>query len=147
MKRSDLVSLEVYTDGGCSNNGNANGSGVVSCYGSYLVVAVTKDGKQVRVKHEEKLPMPHLSTNNEAEYQAFVNGEKYLVDLFSRTGIDVPVMFKVDSDLVFTQVMGIKKCKAENLKAFCFQAREQLAVLEADVQRISGDDMKIVLGH
>ncbi|MGD0002864.1 MAG: hypothetical protein ABSE06_01400 [Anaerolineaceae bacterium] len=147
MKYSELASLTVYTDGGASNNGNANGSGLVNCYGSYLVVALTYDGKFVPVKHEDRLPMPHLETNNEAEYQSFVNGARYLINLFDRTGIRVPVTFKIDSNLVFTQMSGKARCKALNLQHFYSEGKELVGVLNATLERISGDEMKVVLGH
>ena len=148
MLRSELVSLEVYTDGGALNNGNANGSGVVNCYGSYLVIAVTKDGKQVPVKHEEKLPMPHLKTNNEAEYQSFINGATYVTNLFDRMGNKpVPVVFKIDSKILFDQITGVTKCKAQNLQGFNFLAKEAIRLLEAKMERISGNEMKVILGH
>ena len=147
MKLSELSSLEVYTDGGASNNGNANGSGVVSCYGSFLVVAVTKTGHQVQVKHNDRIPFPDLTTNNQAEYKAFVSALQYLDNLFMAIEAHVPVHFRVDSKLVYTQVFGTAKCKALGLQDFCIEAKLLVENVKADCKLISGDDMKVILGH
>ena len=146
MQKSNLDHLVVYADGGCLNNGNANGSGVISCYGSFLVEAVDTAGTSSVGKHE-KLDFPQLRTVNEAEYSAFIATLKYLNGLMARIGKQVPTVIYIDSRLVYTQVTGKANCKAPNLLDFHATAQALVDACTYDLHWIDGKQMKAVLGH
>ena len=146
MQKSNLDHLVVHADGGCLNNGNANGSGVVTCYGSFRVDAYGKDNAWELAKHQ-KLDFPEHHTVNEAEYDSLIQSLIYLRDLEARMNTKLNVLINIDSRLVFTQLAGTAKCKAPNLMGLYAQAHELLDSLGYDFHWISGDEMKVVLGH
>jgi ribonuclease HI len=147
MKRSELASLVIYSDGGCRNNGNGNGSGSVHCYGSYMVVATDKQGVDTVVK-SITVDWPDLHTNNEAEYEALHIAATY-IDAVAREAqlINVPITFRIDSKLVFDQLNGGAKCKAANLAYYHTRVSILIDELSAKLERVSGEHMKTVLGH
>lgn len=135
-----LKSFEIYCDGGSLGNSKTDGV----AYGSWAIYAIMPKGPELG--KQEKTDMPHLNTNNEAEYQALINALTYLKGLQQRMGRQVSTTVYMDSKLVVDSMTG-GKMKAQNLIPLRDQARELLTATGATIERISGESMKVVLGH
>ncbi len=93
------MKYQIYCDGASrSNPGDAS-----------IGVSISLDGKEIHTISREI----GIATNNEAEYQALIDGLNYCIDN-SINEVDV----FLDSKLVIEQVNKNFKVKAQNLKEF-----------------------------
>ena len=93
------MKYQIYCDGASrSNPGDAS-----------IGVSISLDGKEIHTISREI----GIATNNEAEYQALIDGLNYCIDN-SINEVDV----FLDSKLVIEQVNKNFKVKAKNLKEF-----------------------------
>ena len=96
------MKYQIYCDGASrSNPGDAS-----------IGVSISLDGKEIHTISREI----GIATNNEAEYQALIDGLNYCIDN-SINEVDV----FLDSKLVIEQVNKNFKVKAKNLKEFNIQ--------------------------
>lgn len=135
MLKSLINSLCIVVDGGCLGNGLDNPTG----YGSFAVFVNTT---KVRT---ETFDLPECTTNNQAEYASWVKAFKYIIDNPKRMSLHWTI--KGDSKLVIDQITGKAKCKNAGLKVHHFLATEALRIVDAEIVRISGDEVKAILGH
>lgn len=67
------------------------------------------------------------ATNNEAEYKAFLRGTEAMLTLDIPKGTKVgKIMFLMDSNMVVSQINGVMRCKAMELKPLLEQAKSSL---------------------
>lgn len=142
------MSIVCYCDGGASRNGAKD----ATCYGSFLV---KYDGKQVH--HEDRFPLPSLTTNHEAEFSALIYLLRYLVETKIRCNPSQlanmqkqDTVIYTDSDNMIGWMLGTKKLNAKNLKPLREEAMrlvKELSPMDIELQWAKGDDMKAVLGH
>ena len=93
------MKYQIYCDGASrSNPGDAS-----------IGISISLDGKEIHTISREI----GIATNNEAEYQALIDGLNYCIDN-SINEVDV----FLDSKLVIEQVNKNFKVKAKNLKEF-----------------------------
>jgi ribonuclease HI len=142
MKKSELVSISIYSDGGCKGNGKPG----ATAYGSFQCIATDKQGKDTVVRHT-RLDHPALRTNNEAEYATLLEAVMYIENIVRTQQLDVPVTIKIDSQVIFEQLTGAYKCKAENLQYYKNTVAAAINTMHAKLELVSGDHMKVVLGH
>jgi len=75
-------------------------------------------------------------------------GLQYIKGLLARANkLSCPIQFRMDSEIVFKQMKGDKNCKAQNLLPFYTSAKSMISDMKIDLLQITGDDMKVVLGH
>ena len=132
----------VYCDGGCLQNGTREARG----YASYSLEARTGQRQVVRLND-----LPNVSTNNQAEYVAFISA---LVDLrgrIERAGKNprsYSVAVHTDSQLLVGQLTQGWQVKAANLRPLVDQARMLLQTFgRCDVVKVPRDEIVRVLGH
>ncbi len=118
----------VYSDGGCLGNGTERGL----MYGSFLV-----DGEGA----PHKLSFG-FGTNNRAEYLTLIAALEYIKGNHLK---DVELV--IDSKLVFCQTWGNWGVKNSGLTELNLRARELAKQTAVCARRISGIEMKKILGH
>jgi ribulose-5-phosphate 3-epimerase (EC 5.1.3.1) len=101
-----LVVLSVYVDGSSQGNPGPAGIGVIAC----------DEGGQVIATRQRPLPS---ATNNEAEYQAILEGLRLAREL----GASEVIIFS-DSELVVRQLQGAYQVRSEGLKGLWREAKE-----------------------
>lgn len=100
----------VYTDGGSRGNPGPSAVGVVICDSA---------GQKIK-EYGQKLD--GIFTNNEAEYEAVVFALKKLKQLFGKNKTkELAVAFKVDSELIASQLGGNYKIMEERLQLLFMQ--------------------------
>lgn len=132
----------VYCDGGCSQNGSRE----ARAYASYSLEARTGQKQIVRLND-----LPGVTTNNEAEYVAFISA---LVDLrgrIERAGKN-PRSYSVtvctDSQLLVGQLTLDWQVKAANLRSLVDEAKALVETFSrCDVTKVARDEIVRVLGH
>jgi|AACY02.10.fsa_nt_gi Ribonuclease HI len=132
----------ITCDGGSRGNGAENSVG----YGSFEITSPKSKGS-VCVRREFGLGV----TNNEAEYLALIASLNYVVSTFGHVGkntTDMNIKVRTDSALIIGHLVTGWKIQAENLKPLVAQARELMEKFhEVSFEKISGDQMKDILGH
>jgi ribonuclease HI len=133
----------VWCDGGCANNGSRQQA---RGYASYLLA--TRTGQQQTVRLDD---LPGVTTNNEAEYVAFISA---LVDLrgrIERAGKrprDYSVVVRTDSQLLVGQLTQGWKVNAANLRSLVDNAAVLMQTFgRCDLIKVPRDEIVRVLGH
>jgi ribonuclease HI len=133
----------VWCDGGCANNGNR---GLARGYASYLLT--TRTGKRQTVRLND---LPGVTTNNEAEYVAFISA---LVDLRGRieragkSPRNYSVAVHTDSQLLVGQLTQGWKVKAANLHPLVDEAAALMRTFgRYDLVKVPREEIVRVLGH
>lgn len=159
-----------YVDGGCLGNGGHN----AEAYGSYLVVnadevdapyAPTEDGHNnanllPEVARNERFLITNTRpgqrvTNNiaEAKSMASLITELYRLRLVRPSNL---ILVHSDSELIINQMTGAYRVKNQALKEIYRDIRQFISRAPGGVElfkevvhlcKISGDQMKVVLGH
>ena len=97
--------LIVFADGGSRGNPGPAAAGVVIC---------AAGGQKIN-EYSQKLE--EISTNNEAEYEAVIFALKKLKQLFGKEKTkDLAVEFRLDSELVASQLSGSYKVSEERMQ-------------------------------
>lgn len=110
-----MAKIQVYTDGGSRGNPGPAAIGVYITDGNSKELA--KIGKKIGD-----------TTNNVAEYSAIVEGFIWL--LANKTKHDIKeVYFFMDSQLAYSQIVGLYKVKNERIRDFVFEIRQKEAEL------------------
>jgi ribonuclease HI len=132
----------LYSDGACPGNGTES----ARAYASYSMEVRTGQKQIVRLTD-----LPHVTTNNEAEYVALISA---LVDLrgrIERAGKnprDYSVTVHTDSQLVVGQLTQGWQIKAANLRSLVDEARCLLQTFgRCDLVKVPRDEIVRVLGH
>ncbi len=101
------MKLEIYTDGGSRGNPGAAAS-------AFIVV----DAESQTTLQEKGLSLG-VATNNEAEYQAFIESLKWITE---QSFTLENVLWKLDSLLVVQQLNKVWKIKDERMQSFAQKA-------------------------
>jgi len=134
------MQVKAYVDGGCLRNGQPDAFG----YGSMRVIG--------RVDQTIRWEFPTVKTNNVAEYHALISALEFIDLAIQHCAWEGEILVMMDSKLVINQIKGVDEVKADHLKPLVAQARTLLGTLLAsgvdiELRRISGNDMKKMLGH
>ena len=131
----------IVCDGGCLGNGTDHTRG----YGSFKLT--TKDGRTKMVR----LEFPSADTNNKAEYLSVINALKHVATVIkhaNRNLKDYSIEIRMDSALVINQCNSLWRCKSVGLLSLFDEAKELLNMFKlCTFVKISGDEMKGILGH
>jgi ribonuclease HI len=132
----------VCCDGGCLNNGAQEAQG----YASYSLETCTGQGQVVRLRD-----LPGVTTNNEAEYVAFISA---LVDLrgrIERAGKSpgsYSVAVHTDSQLLVGQLTQGWQVKAANLRPLVDDATGLMQAFgRCELVKVPRGEIVRVLGH
>ncbi len=111
---SKYTRLTVYTDGASRGNPGPAAGGI------HIVDEMTKETvKDLRVALG-------IATNNEAEYQAVLHAVQWLLAHKELLAEHVQLNFRMDSQLVASQLSGQMKIKAPNLQPLAKEVRTSL---------------------
>ena len=111
LRRSSSLIYQIFCDGASrSNPGDAS-----------IGVSISLDGKEIHTISRKI----GIATNNEAEYQALIDGLNYCIE---NTIKEIEVF--LDSNLVVEQVNKNFKVKAGNLKALNSQVENMIKEFE-----------------
>ena len=134
---SQIESVVIYADGACPNNGKSN----ARMYCSFAVYV------NERLVHTEKVDLSDLDvkqTNNTAEFHALIEALSYMTQS-QRKRLEFVV--RTDSELVYEAWMRQKTVKTSHLRPLYQKVLDLAAELNVKLEQISGDSMKLVLGH
>lgn len=107
--------IQIYTDGGSRGNPGQAAIGV------YIVSADNKELARVGKKIGE-------ATNNVAEYSAILEGLSWALVNKNKHNVS-EVHFYIDSQLAYSQIVGVYKVKNEAIRDFIFKIRQKEAEL------------------
>jgi len=65
------------------------------------------------------------ATNNTAEYKAVLEALSWLIENREKLEKDAKIAFFIDSQLVYSQIKGLFKVKAESIREYIFTIREK----------------------
>lgn len=112
--------LKIFTDGGARGNPGPSAIGVFIKDGDGKELA--RIGKRIGV-----------STNNIAEYKAVVEALDWIIDNQHRLAKDARIYFFLDSNLVYSQVVGLFKIKNPNLRDLFFSIKKKEAGITSPI--------------
>ena len=135
MLSSLVKDCVIVVDGGCKNNGRKDPVG----YGSFKVFVGSQEVRQM------KFDLPDCQTNNQAELGAWIMALEYIASDPKRLGLEWTI--KGDSALVINALSGKSKIKNAGLKPLFATAVDLAAKVNYRIQQISGDEVKVILGH
>ncbi|MCL4354872.1 ribonuclease HI family protein [Patescibacteria group bacterium] len=115
-----MKNILIFTDGGARGNPGPAGIGVY---------AEDENGKEL-ISIGEKIG---VATNNTAEYLAIVRALEWLCSQKNKIEKNAKVTIFVDSQLAYSQLVGLYKVKNENIRKLVFMVREKEALLEIGV--------------
>jgi ribonuclease HI len=133
----------ITVDGGSLGNGKEDSIG----YGSYILDMPKSGIKTLPFE----LKFGTGITNNEAEYMALIEALKKVITVIEAPGNRVEessIRIITDSQLVMKHLTREWPCKARNLLPLFQEALVLVSrFYRVTIDRISGDDMKLILGH
>lgn len=132
----------ITCDGGSRGNGAPNSEG----YGSFLI-QLLDESQQL----SNQLTFGIGITNNEAEYMSLIAALEHVATAFRSVAADLKTInltVRMDSQLVIGQMANDWKIKAQNLIPLAIQAKSLISEFGSiRFEKISGDQMKTILGH
>ena len=134
---NDIQSVVIYADGACPGNGQPG----ARMYCSFAVYV------NEELVHTEKVDLSDLAvkqTNNTAEFHALIEALSYMTQA-QRKRLEFVV--RTDSELVYEAWMRQKTVKTSHLRPLYQKVLDLAAELNVKLEQISGDSMKLVLGH
>jgi len=114
-----MKAINIYTDGGARGNPGPAAIGVF----------IEGDNK-VLVQIGEKIGE---TTNNFAEYSAVLKGLNFLLDNLKLLNKDSKINFFMDSQLVYSQIIGLFKIKNATLRDLLFKIKEKEAEIKLPI--------------
>jgi len=114
--------IEVYCDGASRGQGQKRGAGEASC-----AAVVYKNGKEI-ARYARGLGR---RTNNEAEYEAVING----LLICAMSDLKDPIIYS-DSAVVVNQITGKWKCKSEALLPLLVSVKEIQSEYRFRIQQV-----------
>ncbi len=115
-----MKNISIFTDGGARGNPGPAGIGVY---------AEDENGKEL-VSIGERIG---VATNNTAEYLAIIRALEWLCNHKEKIEKNAKINISVDSQLAYSQLVGLYKVKNENIRKLVFMVREKEAHLEREV--------------
>ncbi|OGH05812.1 MAG: hypothetical protein A2W22_00740 [Candidatus Levybacteria bacterium RBG_16_35_11] len=116
-----MKQLNIFADGGSRGN---PGPAAIGIY-------ITDGHKNVLAKRAKKIGK---ATNNQAEYMGLLMGLDWLIDNQKKFEKEIKINFFLDSQLVYSQVVGIFKVKNEKIRKFIFELRQKEAKIQHPVR-------------
>lgn len=113
--------INIYTDGGARGNPGPAAIGVF-----------ISDGNGLEIKSISKTI--GIQTNNVAEYSAVVEALSWLSDHKEIISDDSGISFFIDSQLVYSQIVGLFKIKNPKLRELLFKIRETEAQIKYSIR-------------
>lgn len=113
-----MRNISIFTDGGSRGNPGQAGIGVF-----------IKDEEKILAKIGKKIG---VETNNVAEYKAVIEALDWILENKKKL-IDSNINFFMDSQLIYSQIIGVFKIKNENLRGLLFKVREYEAQIKIPV--------------
>ena len=114
-----MANLSIYTDGGARGNPGPAALGVY----------IKDDKNNVLAKIGKKIG---IATNNVAEYAAIAEGLSWAIENKTKIKIE-SVNFYMDSQLAYSQLVGIYKVKNDKIRKFIFEIRQKEMALGVPV--------------
>lgn len=115
-----MKGLKVFVDGGARGNPGPAATGVF---------IVDQDDQPVFAQGK----YIGRATNNEAEYKAAIEAMKFLNREKKNIDQNTRIDFFLDSQLVYSQIIGLFKIKEPRLRELLFNVREEQASLGLDI--------------
>ncbi len=134
---SDIQSVVIYADGACPGNGQPGAR-------MYCSFAVYVNEELVHTEKVDLSDLPVKQTNNSAEFHALIEALRYMSHQ-QRKGLEFVV--RTDSELVYEAFMRKKTVKTRHLKPLFQRVLALAGGLNVKLEQVSGDSMKLVLGH
>lgn len=113
-----MKTISIFTDGGARGN---PGPAAIGVYIETEGKSLTQIGKRIGD-----------ATNNIAEYTAVLEALKWLLENRQKLR-DSKINFFMDSQLIYSQIVGTYKIKNENLKRLLFEIKRKEAELKFPV--------------
>lgn len=115
-----MKQFSIFTDGGSRGNPGEGAIGVFIIDESSI--EVFKTGERIG-----------FCTNNEAEYKAVLRGLDWIIDNKQKIEKNSKICFFLDSQLVFSQIIGTYKVKNEKMRELIFKVREKEAEIDFSI--------------
>ena len=136
------VHFIVTCDGGSRGNGTPTSEG----YGSFLIQLLDQSDSIMSGRDYGT-----GVTSNEAEYMSLIDALEHIFTAFTSVAGDlktIELTIRMDSALVVGQMSLGHRIKAPNLQPLAIRARNLLNQFnKTTFEKISGDEMKEILGH
>ena len=116
-----MKSISVFTDGGARGNPGPSAIGVY----------IEDDLGNVLAKIGKKIGE---ATNNTAEYKAVIEALSWLIENKGKIEDNTKINFFVDSQLVYSQIKGLFKVKAESIREYIFTVRKKESELGMKIE-------------
>lgn len=116
-----MKSISVFTDGGARGNPGPSAIGVY--IEDDLGNVLAKIGKRIGE-----------ATNNTAEYKAVIEALSWLIENKEKIEDNTKINFFVDSQLVYSQIKGLFKVKAESIREYIFTVRKKESELDMKIE-------------
>lgn len=116
-----MKSISVFTDGGARGNPGPAAIGVY--IEDDLGNVLAEIGKRIGE-----------ATNNTAEYKAVIEALSWLIENKEKIQKDTKINFFVDSQLVYSQIRGLFKVKAESIRGYIFTVRKKESELGIKIE-------------
>ena len=116
-----MKSISVFTDGGARGNPGPSAIGVY--IEDDLGNVLAKIGKRIGE-----------ATNNTAEYKAVIEALSWLIENKEKIEDNTKINFFVDSQLVYSQIKGLFKVKAESIREYIFTVRKKESELGMKIE-------------
>lgn len=113
--------ISIFTDGGSRGNPGPAAIGV------YII---DKDKNNIHEFGENI----GIATNNVAEYKAVVAALSWLIKNKDLIEKDSNISFFTDSQLIYSQIVGLYKIKDANLRELLFKIREKEAQIKGNIR-------------
>ena len=114
-----MAKIHIYTDGGSRGNPGPSALGVY----------ITDDKGKVIAKIGKRLG---VTTNNIAEYSAILAGFTYVLENKEKLEPE-SINFFMDSQLAYSQLIGIYKIKNDGIRQLMFEIRKKEAELNIPI--------------
>ena len=138
-----MIDFIITADGGSLGNGTEDAIG----YGSFIVQRGYSDIRSKQFHHT----FGDGVTNNEAEYRIVIEALIKVKDAIEASGhktIDHSILIKTDSALIIGQCSKGWKINALNLIPLRLELRGlMIEFSKVEFEKVSGDEMKSILGH
>lgn len=113
-----MKSISIHTDGGSRGNPGPAAIGIF-----------IEDENKTLAKIGKKIGE---TTNNIAEYKAVLEALSWILENREKTK-GSRINFFIDSQLIYSQIIGVYKIKNENLRAILFEIRKKEAEINSTI--------------
>src|SRR3989344_1467906 len=115
-----IKKLNIFTDGGARGNPGPSAIGIF----------IKDENGHRTASFGKKIGN---STNNIAEYKAVIYALSWIIENKKELSEDVRIDFFLDSNLVYSQIVGVFKIKSSELRSLLFKVREKESEIRAPI--------------